>query len=440
MSDIDSKKRSFEENLERLREQRSSASFTPGAPAETLSAEMSSRIRDWETLLDERLSAYRAVMGQAGLPAFPSRQPTVVSAESPLQQWVASVDEMMLAELGFGRYPLPAGFRGSVRFVDGDEAMRSLTALACGSAGQTVNGSQPGVLHLPSQGTVVNCARYLEGKTSPVANDIQTFARFAADVARERWGWGFLLEYTALGQAAGRAGLWPELVADRLGLPASESGESGKAQALRKIWMLTEAGWEDWVWQYVMFKARHPVGARLFNIPRPGRTFELIVKILDLFPFYLVPFGLKLRLRNLLDLLSFLFLEQGEAIPRSLNSVLVFTQGFCCEHDQAITGTAGMRLSQMLGRFYFSQLEANVGIMATPYAALIACHNERLDLRKMKDGAALLAQVERDPRANPDTRLALLSNLDPRVKYDPKAMATAAWERLRLEGPREFFT
>lgn len=439
MSEVDSKKRSFEERIERMREKRSPASSIPGAPAGTLSAEMSSRIRDWEILLDERLSAYRAAIGQAVLPAFPSRQPVVVSAESPLQQWVASIDQTMLAELGFDRFPLPAGFHLPVRFVDSDDAMRGLTALACSSAGQAVNDSQPGVLHLPGQGTVVNRAHYLEGKTVPEANDIQTFARFAADVAGERWGWGFLLEYTTLGQAAGRAGLWPALAADRLGLPGPVSGESGKAQALRQVWRLTEAGWQDWVWQYVMFKARHPVGAHLFNKPRPGRMFELVVKILDLFPFYVVPFGLKLRLRNLLDLLSFLFLEQGEVIPRSLNSVLVFTQGFCCEHDQAITGKAGMRLSQMLGRFYFSQLEATIGIMATPYAALIACHDERLDFRKMKDGAALLAQAERDPRANPDTRLALLSNLDPRVKYDPKAMATAAWERLRLEGPRGYF-
>lgn len=439
MTEVDSKRQSFKESLERMREKRSTASSTPGAPAETLSAEMTSRIRDWETILDERLSAYRAALGQAVLPAFPSRQPAVVSAESPLQQWVASVERTMLAELGFDRFPLPAGFHPPVRFVDSEEAMRGLIARACGSEWQVVNGRLPGVLHLPGQGTVVNRAYYLEGNTAPETNDIQTYARFAADMAHERWGWGFLLEYTALGQAAGKAGLWPALVADRFGLPGSGSAESGKARALRQIWMLTEAGWEDWVWQYVMFKARHPIGEHLFNKPRPGRMFELVAKILDLFPFYVVPFGLKLRLRNLLDLLSFLFLEQGEVIPRSLNSVLVITQGFCLQNDEAITGTAGMRLSQMLGRFYFSQLEAHVGILATSYAALIACHNERLDFRKMKDGAALLAQAEKDPRANPDTRLALLSNLDARVKYDSKAMATAAWERLRLEGPREYF-
>lgn len=34
---------------------------------------------------------------------------------------------------------------------------------------------------------------------------------------------------------------------------------------------------------------------------------------------------------------------------------------------------------------------------------------------------------------------AMLSKLDARVKYNPRSMHTAAWERLKLEGPREYF-
>jgi hypothetical protein len=33
----------------------------------------------------------------------------------------------------------------------------------------------------------------------------------------------------------------------------------------------------------------------------------------------------------------------------------------------------------------------------------------------------------------------MLSKLDPRTKYNPRTMFTAAWERLKLEGPREYF-
>ena len=81
-------------------------------------------------------------------------------------------------------------------------------------------------------------------------------------------------------------------------------------------------------------------------------------------------------------------------------------------------------------------MEANIGILSTPYAVLIACHVEELDL---SSAAALLEKAAETPRNNSDTRMAMLSKLDSRVKYDPKAMYIAAWERLKLNGPQEYF-
>jgi len=60
--------------------------------------------------------------------------------------------------------------------------------------------------------------------------------------------------------------------------------------------------------------------------------------------------------------------------------------------------------------------------------------------KAIPDATAFESALAANARANPDTRLALLSRLDTGVKYDPQAMFTAAWERLRLEEPSRYFT
>ena len=84
-------------------------------------------------------------------------------------------------------------------------------------------------------------------------------------------------------------------------------------------------------------------------------------------------------------------------------------------------------------------MEGSVGILSAPYAVLIIGHLPELDLAQLKDGDELLSMMKADARLNPDTSLAMLSGLDPRVKYDMQAMFTAAWERLHLDGPRDYF-
>jgi len=397
-------------------------------------------LEQWESHLEAQLETHRRAW-QVEAPSIPnpSIQPAAQVFQDDPQRWIEAVRHMLQDELGFGSHPIPQGFQRPVQVVGDQAAMRSRVAKFCGldeSQLPTRNGSHEwGTIHLPGDGTYVNNAHFLQAGSR---NERKT--HFPAELAQQRWGWGYLLEYTALGQAAGQKGLWPALVADRLGLGFPDPDQAAMARTLRQSWLFVEAGWTDWIWQYVMFKAHDPLGRNLLENPRPGRMFEFIIKILDLFPFYLSPFGLRLRLRNLLDLLRFLFLEQGEAIPNTLNPVLIATHQFCASHDAAIAAKVGMPLSQMLGRFYYAQLEAHIGILATPYATLIACHDEHLNLAAIPDAATLEAALAADARATPDTRLALLSRLDTGVKYDPEAMFIAAWERLRLEGPSRYFS
>ena len=192
----------------------------------------------------------------------------------------------------------------------------------------------------------------------------------------------------------------------------------------------------DWVWQYVMFKAHRPVG-QLVDRPRPGRMFELLMKIQNLFPLRIYPFGVKLSVRGLVDLVKYIFLEQAEIAPKVLQQVIIQLQDLCVQHDEKARQLVDLPLSRILGRLYFSWLENQVGIISTPYAALIAAHEPQLELGSIS-AAQFLEYVENDPRHNPDARLAMLSKLDARVKYNPRSMFTAAWERLKLGGRRSF--
>ena len=62
-----------------------------------------------------------------------------------------------------------------------------------------------------------------------------------------------------------------------------------------------------------------------------------------------------------------------------------------------------------------SWLENQVGILSSPYAALIAAHLPDVDLGPAATSQTYLAYAEAEPRQNPDARLAMLSRLDARV-------------------------
>jgi hypothetical protein len=142
---------------------------------------------------------------------------------------------------------------------------------------------------------------------------------------------------------------------------------------------------------------------------------------------------------SLAELFRFLFLEQSEIVPNILHPVIMATEKFCLEKDAEVSKVINLPLSRLLGQAYFARLEASTGILSVPYAVLIACHVPELNLAPLNGKPSVRVQVEKELRANPDTRLAMLSGIDPHVRYNPAALATAAWERLKLEAPEEYF-
>jgi len=455
MPTINNRPDHFSRRLDQLREQHSLTDRS----INSIFPELTDGVKMWETRLQDRLEEYRRHLRNIEIPNLPSdvgHNPVDHSSsmsdagprpveqskrpgdrQTPFDAWVQALEEMMLEELGFGRYPLPQGFIAPVYWVENEVVLRQVLMEACGATHIPENAlKDTSVFHYPGKGTFINRHRYEDMLEQGNDNPLQR-AHLIGEVARERWGWGFLLEYTTLGQLAGQAGIWPALSAQRLGIPLKDNAVAHLAAALHRSWILLEAGWSEWIWQFVEFKARQAVGEGVLHIPRPGRMMELLEKIINVFPLYITPHGIHLRLMSLIDLVKFLFFEESDVLTITLHRVLLETQKFCIENDAKVLETIGYRLSQILGGFYFSKLESTVGILATPYAVLIATHVPSLDFKSSAKN--FVEVIENDPRLSADTRLALLARSDARIKYDPRALFVAAWERFHLDGPREFF-
>ncbi|MBL7164691.1 MAG: hypothetical protein ISS57_19050 [Anaerolineales bacterium] len=444
MSDINSKRQQFQERLDGIA---GSRKLLAGSESD-LDFEMLEPLQAWETRLDSLLAEFRGELEHKPVPKAeihlpkPRHRP-YSRPDATLVEWLQDTDNMMLVELELGKHPLPLGFQGGYEIVDSEEAMKKTISHACGLE-QVPTGVQwkdyhLGVFHIPNRSTLINPSHYEKkyGKNGLHNHNQRALAHVISDVAMERWGWGFLLEYTSLGRRAGASGLWPAMLAYRARLPYGDQRDIELAQAIHNKWILLKTGWMDWIWQYVMFKAHRPVG-EWADHPRPGRMFELLMKFQTLFPLRIYPFGVKVSVRKLVDLVKFIFLEQTEVAPTVSNQIILQLQELSIKHDEKARELVKLPLSRIFGRLYFSWLENQIGILSTPYAALIAAHEPHIDLASIS-AAQFLEYVEKEPRHNPDARLAMLSKLDARVKYNPRSMFTAAWERLKLEGPREYF-
>ena len=451
MSDLDNKRTEFEDRLNALAG-KGARPANPAAEAEAgtqeaFSTELQERLKQWDASLDQRLEEFHRAHG---LETY--RRPVVEASarkgyqpDAGMVEWFDETEAMMLDELEWGRHPRPAGFQGGFEFVRSEEAMKTAISQACGLRqapdGVHLKEYQLGAFHIPGRGTLINPSHYagLESTGAGKPGDPAARATAVSDMAMERWGWGFLLEYTGIGQRAGAAGLWPAMLAERAGLPIHDPQAGEMARAIHEKWILLKTGWQDWVWQYIMYMAHHPVG-KLVHRNRPARLFELIMRLQELVPLNINVDGIGVfSVRNIFDLIKFVFLENADNSPLLLKQTISTLHRICVEHDDLARPVLKMSFSRFIGSLYFSAVENQVGILATPYVVLLAGYEPQVDFASLASPAGFVDYVEKDLRHNPDARLAMLSRLDPRVKYDPRAVFTAAWERLKLEGPREYF-
>jgi hypothetical protein len=488
MSKLDARHDAFQQRLEKSRQQhqeqtRADLSYLlqiapahlPPQPDLSKLEDYQERAAAYDAWLEKRIALYRGYevepapppqdksAGQnapAAPPPLPPQaaQKPAVSVAPPLpaarevsrdavDDWLVRLDQAVLQDFSLQRFSLPGGLAArphrcpsQADFLAhlGDGLRLSRREQQELSERPPAALSQIKAFHLPGQGSLVNlpaaAPHAAAGQSPPPPGMIDLLHQ----VTCARWGDGFLVEYTRLGEELVQGGLWPAYAGRRLGLRLGRWEASAAAlQVLERSWGIAAAGWREWIWEYLACKSRQPIAEGVvISRPNVKKVWEIFSKVAKLFPIFIDVGGVWVRLLSILDVLKFLFLQQTGVAPRLMNSVLREVEKFSQQNDEQMSQASGSRSQNLLGWLYLSRLEANLGTFCVPYALLIAFHSG------CGPGQASPEELEKrlaaDPLLNANTRLAMLAGLDSSAKYDPHGMSIAAWEELKLDSPQQY--
>ncbi|GAP18546.1 hypothetical protein [Levilinea saccharolytica] len=447
MTDLDEIQNRFTQRLNAVNRRRISAQTRPLLNPQAPFAEQMSIYDSW---LESRLALWRGETPAAAAQPLPASSPVTMHAQ--VETWAGEADQAALDEFDLHRFPLPGGFNGPTRLLAHPDAF--LRALAEGL--ELTHAERRDFLAHPPQaaealqavylpgahgGCLVNAARFvgLEQPNPQAHLDQHRDARVDAlgAVVRARWGSGFLLEYTTLGREMQQHGLYTAWAARQAGLRLPRLQPAlARLDALGRGMSITWHGWREWIWEYLACKMRQPLGEGLVvSRPSSRRVGEILTRVARLLPFSLTFNNFTIRVTEVADLFRFLFFQQSRLASQAVNQLLLAAEEYCNQHDEDNHRQSGMRVRSLLGWYYLSDLEAAISSYCVPYALLIALHTppglaeaEPEEIRR---------RFQEDPQSVSNTRLSLLSGLNPSVRYNPKALRLAARE-LKLDAPKEY--
>jgi hypothetical protein len=248
-----------------------------------------------------------------------------------------------------------------------------------------------------------------------------------ATTAHEKLGHGFLSAYSAMGEVSNRLGLTALELSNRFGLrPADEPTfrlRSEQAQLLLQASLLLEEGYATWV---EAFMAR--------EMGTPARRYSLAAVAQAVLALPETTTNRDNGQALLLGSLQLLFGEERSSLAE-LHQAVMTLEKVSPAIDDFIFHYLGQTLRYVVGSLLMDQTEMNLGAGCVPYVALIA-GNVTFDPAQISL-ADLRELLSRDPRLNPDTRLAALSQLRLDQPGDVKSMAQIAESGLSLSVPKE---
>ena len=262
-----------------------------------------------------------------------------------------------------------------------------------------------------------------------------------ATAAHEKLGHGFLVVYSALGQVETRLGLAQFEMASRFGLRTSDDPTArlrdDQVNLLFEASKLLEEGWSTWVANVI-------VQSMVKEDRHPRYQLKQVVDAIQTVPAnQTLPLDLSARMElqeGLMGSIGILFGEQPYSMEdlheavKFLNSHL-FSFDLRQKLEEHFAQKLGQPLRYVVGELLMTQAEMNLGVGCVPYAALIAANitfdPAAISLADLRD------LLGRDPRLNPDARLAALSRLNLQGKKDIPSMVKHALDDLSMSVPKE---
>ena len=253
--------------------------------------------------------------------------------------------------------------------------------------------------------------------------------RILGTAAHEKLGHGFLSVYSAMGQVKVRLGLTLADLTRKFGLRNTDDPTSSlrreQANLFFMVSQLLEEGWSTWTETYL--------GASFnTNSPHPRHDLQSIMAAIDVLPKDMA--DRKDVQETLKAALVIIFGE--EDLPLHVVQRAVYILEYIgTQLDDFFSQELGQPLRYAAGELILVQAEKNLGPGCVPYAALIAA-NVTFDPAAV--GLADLRDLfQRDPRLNPDLRMAALSRIQLTEKGNVTAMAKMANDIFSFSIPQE---
>ena len=382
----------------------------------------------WNQRLKEQLDEYQHSKPVLAAPSLAGKDIFVTIT--------SQIDSLFFNEAGLRRVPCPPGFAQPVKWFEDEKGLRYAMQEA-GYGSLFINQPLPGMIHVPGKGTFAQKAYYLNKYNLSSTNSQTEAAGLIREWVSERWGWGFLLEYSGMGQGLGKAGFWPSLLKDHFFPPLGDS----RVKIINQSWLFTRAGWQIWAWQYVMFKSQNNFVSAPYNLktqnPYNEKWFlELFSRFLANLSPTIHVYGIPVQPFEVLRLLKFLIVDPLIGLPLGVDSIVTRLQmglsDIILQKEDS-----GSELGNFLGQVLLARVEMNVGVTLVPFAVLLAANLPDTAARANASPEEFARNLGEQNILNPDIRLLQLSALSDPVKYQLDSLISAAWDKLGMVTPEE---
>lgn len=273
-------------------------------------------------------------------------------------------------------------------------------------------------VNFPGRGCYLNgwlFAKLAKIDPSAVPDHPEVFSKVLATAAHEKLGHGFLSVYSTLGQLKTELGISLTQIASQFGMYPSDDPilqlRNQQNSILFDVSQFLEEGWATFIEDYVKMNF-------LQTSQSPEHSLQAIIDSSSSLP--------KELCDSFLLAVQRIFLTESVSTSDILDAINFLAQ-VGEKFDDVFTSSLHQPLRYALGELLCLQCASNCGVECVPYGVLIAA-NISFDPTKISltDLSLLL---KKDPRLNPDVRLAAISKL----KLDNKGNVQELAERVSAE-------
>ncbi len=316
-----------------------------------------------------------------------------------------------------------------------EEIIEYLVNAARITAGETNGGGEFGV-NWPSLGCYINGWLFAyKNEESPieVLKNPYIFPFILATVAHEKYGHGFITEFTASGKEKKDIQIKRKFISSNFEFKKADTPEetllTEKWNILLQSSIYVEEGWSVWIEDYMVGALEDELGKDMdFHKVKKGYNADYVLKILKQIENSAPYDESKVASEMIKDLEYFLKSAQPDSeFLHNFNLLLESIEGVIGERFAGITGQYPR---YVIGKVIMDKASLSLGAKCIPYAVAIAC-SVAYNLEKISN-TDLARVISMQPKMNINTRMLMLATLQLHNKGDVEELLQLAKEELNF--------